>query len=238
MLPKAAYGVVKGAGKPEGFEPNEYKVRLVPGETTDFDHEDAYNITVTCQPSVLFGMTFAQHPDRWTECMVTPAIKREILSTPGYPKPLNRPPVKRQHIAQSSHGGLGVFATVDLKVGDLIFSERAIMILSPKIYMPSNFPAHFTTFQMQQAALCQKEKQIELVFGRLYTEHKKAYMALWNSHKEDGSGPLLGIFRTNAFRVECYEDDEQDAYVGVWNEASRFNHRKVYSLTQTPTTDR
>ncbi|KAG7094820.1 hypothetical protein E1B28_005633 [Marasmius oreades] len=207
-LPKPAYGVVKGAGKPEGFEPTEYKCKIVPAATTDFDSHKDVHLTATCQPSVLIGATFSQHPDRWTECLVTPAIKREILSTPGYPKPLNRPPGKRHHITQSPNGGLGVFATVDLKVGDLIFSERAIIISSPKIYQPPNLPAHFTTFQIHQAALCQKEKEIEIVFGRLHPEQREAYMALWNSHKEDGSGPLLGIFRTNAFHAGFYDDGE------------------------------
>ncbi|KAF9262218.1 SET domain-containing protein [Marasmius fiardii PR-910] len=188
---------------------------------------------MTCQPPVPVGSTFATYPDKWTECIITATLKQKILDTPGYPKPLNRPPEKRHRIGQSPYGGLGTFATVNLKAGDLIFSERAMMILSSAMYMPENVPSHFTPAQVYQAALVQNEKVVELGFDRLLDENKKAFMALWNSHKQDGSGPLMGIARTNAYMVDLYDDDENEdegekmeriPYSGIWDEGSRINH--------------
>ncbi|KAG7094822.1 hypothetical protein E1B28_005635 [Marasmius oreades] len=236
---RAVYGVVKGAGKLEGFEPAESELKALPASTTNFD--SGLQTIITCQPSVPINATPPQFPDGWSQCLITPTIKRKILSTPGYPKPLNRPTENRHRIARSPpSGGLGVFATVDTKAGVLIFSERAIMILSPVIRYPPNLPSHFTTTQRYQAALCQKEKDIEAVFGRLHEQHKEVFMALWNSHKEDGSGPLLGIVRTNSIEVDYYDDDDdmQFPYTGIWNEASRFNHRKVYSQILNPSSCR
>ncbi|KAF9262216.1 SET domain-containing protein [Marasmius fiardii PR-910] len=230
ILPKLPYGVLEDADKPVGFVPSEYPIQLAPAETTDDGASEGPGFAITCQPSVPNDATFSSHPDKWTECLVEPSIKRKILSTPGYPEPLNRPPEQRHRIGQSPYGGLGVFATVNLKTGDLIFSERAIMILSQKTpYQVGSIPSHFTTAQIQQAALAQKEKFVEAVFERLQEENKAAFMALHNSHKQDGSGPLMGVVRTNGFGIDLYDDDDNEGekqfpYVGIWNEGSRLNH--------------
>jgi hypothetical protein len=63
-------------------------------------------------------------------------------------------------------------------------------------------------------------------------ENKNAFMELANSHKDDGSGPILGIIRTNGFRVGSnifdgpeMREDGNNAYNGVIKIGSRINHR-------------
>ena len=58
------------------------------------------------------------------------------------------------------------------------------------------------------------------------------YKALANCHKNDGSGPIVGIQRTNGFRVGIYDADGKEinltakrAYTCVGADASRLNHR-------------
>src|SRR5690606_22646021 len=56
-------------------------------------------------------------------------------------------------------------------------------------------------------------------------------MSLANSHKEDGSGPILGIIRTNSLGI-MFRDSEADnefgtGYAAIPRIGSRFNHRLV-----------
>ena len=55
-----------------------------------------------------------------------------------------------------------------------------------------------------------QEQHLELVFNRMDEDRKEAYMALANSHKEDGSGPLLGVQRTNGFGVDLNQLTRND----------------------------
>ncbi|KAL0563104.1 hypothetical protein V5O48_018972, partial [Marasmius crinis-equi] len=93
-------------------------------------------------------------PGWYTMCITNPIVKRKILSTPGYPQPLAQPPGrgKRHKITSSPTGGLGVFATVDMKLGDLVFSERAILMTSPAVRSVMDLPPDSTEAEVRQAA--------------------------------------------------------------------------------------
>ena len=61
-------------------------------------------------------------------------------------------------------------------------------------------------------------------------ENREAFMALANSYTEDGSGPILGIFRTNGYQVpglydSGHEDDDAGACTSVLKVMLRINHR-------------
>ncbi|KAL0062972.1 hypothetical protein AAF712_010103 [Marasmius tenuissimus] len=205
-------GVVEGAGKPEGFKSvmDEATSTIHHSGTTSFGSQalESNMIVFTVQPAPSPDATRANHPDWYTMCIITPEIKRKILSTPGYPKPLNRPPQPRHRIAKSPVSGFGMFATADLELGDLVFSERAHLIMSPAIYQPANLPAHYTKAQIIQAALYEQEKTIEFGIGKLPKDMQEEYRALHNCHLHDGSGPLLGVLRTNSLCIEPgYHDD-------------------------------
>jgi hypothetical protein len=56
-------------------------------------------------------------------------------------------------------------------------------------------------------------------------------MALANSHKEDGSGPIVGITRTNGLGISGLRpgvDDGTNMYVAILKDISRLNHRQVH----------
>ncbi|KAK7032041.1 hypothetical protein VNI00_013409 [Paramarasmius palmivorus] len=103
---------------------------------------------------------------------------------------------RRFSIEEIPGKGRGLVATKDIKWSDLIFAER------PLIVHPAALPAnheslilegHFTGPQMQQIGLNEAERQLELLFAELSPQAQAAYKDLWNCHKEDGSGPILGI---------------------------------------------
>ncbi|KAF8876956.1 hypothetical protein BD779DRAFT_1650515, partial [Infundibulicybe gibba] len=74
------------------------------------------------------GATLAEYPDGWSECLVADKIKDKILSTPGFPAPLAHPP-KVHRIGSAPGKSLGIFATHDLDMGDLIYAERPLLVL-------------------------------------------------------------------------------------------------------------
>ncbi|KAJ8080103.1 hypothetical protein PM082_016931 [Marasmius tenuissimus] len=83
-----------------------------------------------------------------------------------------------------------------------------------------DIPEDFTQERILQVALLQAEKRLELLFAGLLKEQQKAYLALHNSHEHDGSGPLLGVLRTNSFGMIL----GGEIYSGVCKDASRLNH--------------
>ncbi|KAK1216255.1 hypothetical protein PQX77_021129 [Marasmius sp. AFHP31] len=222
-----------GAAKlPKGYEPSQpFQITgFHSPHTTDYGNEPPGALVCTALPAVTRQPTLSNYPDGWTQCLISPAAKRAIVNTPGFPQRIQRPPEVRHRIAPTSDRGVGIFAKVDLKAGDLIFSERPMLIATPTVPMPhpSQVPSYFTQQQVMQVGLQQAEKQLEMVFSRFLKEQQEAYMALYNSHKHDGSGPILGVMRTNSFGVLV----GGEIYGSVCKDASRFNHR--YPLIRPP----
>ena len=67
-------------------------------------------------------------------------------------------------------------------------------------------------------------------------ENQKKYMALSNSHKADGYGPLSGVMQTNSFGIKTAVEDPEGvawgaqkggSYAVVGELSSRLNHRCV-----------
>ena len=76
------------------------------------------------------------------------------------------------------------------------------------------------------------EQKLGTALDRLMMpEAKEEFMSLANSHKHDGSGPILGVIRTNGFRISFNQalpglnEDFGLGYSAVGIIASRFNHR-------------
>lgn len=67
---------------------------------------------------------------------------------------------------------------------------------------------------------------MQLSIDRMLPETRAAYMSLANSHLEDGSGPLVGISRTNSFGTRFEEGG--DRHSTVYDKLSRINHRYVH----------
>ena len=164
----------------------------------------------TTQPVQLIGTTLADEPDGWSQCYINGFVKRQILSTPGFPKPIARRSTSVHKIVDVPGKGLGIFSTQDLQPGDLIFAERPILVLPKAMSLPLDLPDHLSAEQQRQALMYEYEKQIlEPLFARVHPELQKAYLELHNAHKYDGSGPLLGVHRTNGFAVGLRDKGER-----------------------------
>ncbi|KAG6853239.1 hypothetical protein C0991_005826 [Blastosporella zonata] len=64
-------------------------------------------------------------------------------------------------------------------------------------------------------------------FERLDPDQQAAFLDLANAHKEDGSGPILGVIRTNGFEVAGVVDPEPNSggeYAAVCKIMCRINH--------------
>ncbi|KAJ2935378.1 hypothetical protein H1R20_g1715, partial [Candolleomyces eurysporus] len=85
--------------------------------------------------------------------------------------------------------------------------------------------------QIAQISLNHAEQFFKnMVDQQMTAEAKEGYMSLANSHKNDGSGPVFGIVRTNGFGIEFGEvvpgldEDFRTGYAAVARIGSRFNH--------------
>ncbi|TFK28251.1 hypothetical protein FA15DRAFT_716641 [Coprinopsis marcescibilis] len=150
-----------------------------------------------------------------------------------FPLPVPRFTVPKHVVKETDDSkGLGVYAIVDIAPGELIYAERPFMVLSQNTFYcnPPGLEA-MTKEQVQAYAINALEQSLEkLVQKHMFEEDRKEFMKLANSHKEDGSGPLTGIVRTNQIGVSMdtkigYEGEKAVARVG-----SRVNHSCVPNI--------
>ncbi|THU78220.1 hypothetical protein K435DRAFT_786345 [Dendrothele bispora CBS 962.96] len=121
----------------------------------------------------------------------------------------------------------------DIEYGELILTERPLLVFpaSPRHMSSLAYPKHFTIDQIQQAQLNQLEKLMETLVDQMPKENQEAYKKLANCHQEDGSGPLLGIARTNGFPIGDYYEpkipgfpEAATRYSATFKDISRINH--------------
>ena len=196
-------------------------------------------LVFTTIPTKMF--TGPRDPDGHSEWIVHGPTKAKVINAPGYPQPV--PKSKASYGTQSAYiikstpdMGLGVFATRDIKLGELIFAERPLLV-SPRSTVGLSLAntQHYNLKTQMAILMMEWEKTLEVAVGRMEPEDRNAFMELANSHKDDGSGPILGIIRTNGFRVGSnifdgpeIRADGNNAYSGVIKIGSRINHRYVY----------
>lgn len=130
-------------------------------------------------------------------------MKRKIASTPGLGSPVPVPLDKMYRISEAPGKGVGMLADRDINAGELVVAERPLVIVPAKIHThrPSMIPAHLTMEQVMQVLLCDTESMYSPVFDRLTPAAREAFYKLADSHLHDGSGPIMGRIRTNAFGV-------------------------------------
>ncbi|KAJ7641066.1 SET domain-containing protein [Roridomyces roridus] len=152
-----------------------------------------------------------------TECIFHPGSKEVLMQElPGFPQPMvnsleRNSPVR---VGEAPGKGLGVFASRVIEAGELIFSERPLLVAAQ--WLPTS-------------SLDQFEDILAVGVKQIGDEDKAAYMALMNSHLEDGSGPLTGIFRTNGLGIKGLRPDLKGVTAmctGVCDTISRINHRR------------
>lgn len=136
-----------------------------------------------------------------TECYISGYLKRKIVSTPGIGAAPPVPPEKVYRISEAHGKGLGMYATQDIHAGDLIVAERPLLVVPRNISStrPGEVPEYLTMHQIHQVMLHDTEQVYTALLERQDPERKEAFMKLANSHRSDGSGPILGRVRTNGF---------------------------------------
>ncbi|KAG5649505.1 hypothetical protein H0H81_003420 [Sphagnurus paluster] len=126
-----------------------------------------------------------------------------------------RPPEIR-HRAGDSPFGTGILAACNIKMGDLVMSERPLLVV------PTAPPlAEEQSFQFEAISLV----PICIMQPAACT----AFFKLHNMHTEDGSGPIFGRIRTNCIQVPLKSEDGTRTgvnfvYSAIFNEILYINH--------------
>jgi hypothetical protein len=181
-----------------------------------------------------------EHPDGHTECMVLGSTKAQIVRCPIYLSN-SIPKVARGTVVikdAPEGAGLGMFAERDIKFGELVLAERPLLMV-PAVagYIPRGGAEvdEYTFEQYMSIMRHEQEIGLEVALGRMSPRNLAAYKALANAHMEDGSGPLLGVLRTNGFGINVDEltgttsgPDLPCIYSIVDKDASRINHRYAF----------
>ncbi|CAK5281855.1 unnamed protein product [Mycena citricolor] len=217
-LRPAPYGKQKKIVVPEG-----YGSTLKITEKDPLSGSDPNPDSMTCTTMPQTGDTIDER--HLTECLFFSGSKEVLLSIAGFPHEMQQPSEAAHRVGPAGDKGLGMFSTRLIGAGELIMSERPLAILPRG--MPTPVPPNFTQKQAMQLAMDEHEQMCAIAVNRLLPEAKAAFWALTNTHKEDGSGPIAGIMRTNGIAAENLRPGVQSAmgiYSAVCKEISRMNH--------------
>ncbi|TFK31211.1 hypothetical protein BDQ12DRAFT_708041 [Crucibulum laeve] len=226
---KFSYGKVADAGPPEGYTEHQTFTKEMNAER--LDHPEG-RLLYTTIPAQYSNSSYDDEPIGWSECLITGSVKRQIYETPEFGRAPPQSDRVSFRIRPTPDMGLGMFATCSLKMGDLILSERPL-IVTPVVARPDvQIPRSFTHEQIRQVILFEWEKNLEICVDRMFPENRKAFYTLANAHTEDGSGPIMGRIRTNGYGVIEKLYDKELAHLAVCDKLSYINHSCRPNVTQ------
>nr|GAT49082.1 predicted protein [Mycena chlorophos] len=213
-------GKVEKVEVPKGFE---IKLNGKGRKFEDHAIDSSGSYICTTMPPVRGATT----KEPTTECLFVPGTKEIFLNeTPGFPRALPPPPtIPTVRVVELPGKGSGLVAARSFKQGDLILTERPLLMLPVGIAVRR--PATFTDAQIQQHALNETERYNQVVVERMEEQRRVAFFELHNSHTEDGSGPIHGRARTNGIALANLQPGVLDAashYSAVGDLISRINH--------------
>ncbi|KAF9532840.1 hypothetical protein CPB83DRAFT_846461 [Crepidotus variabilis] len=171
--------------------------------------------------------------DGMAHVVLADSIRFNLLGATGIPSRIPKQGRILHDIKPTSQMGLGVFSNCHLKRGDLIFCERPLLVVPsvlPGILIKRPDNVKFTPQQEARAYMMEFELLLSTVFKRMGEGDQAAYRSLGNCHQygEDGVGPLYGIFRTNAFNLDEFQDtavpQSLQQHSVVCRIGSRINH--------------
>ncbi|KAF8870749.1 hypothetical protein CPB84DRAFT_829058 [Gymnopilus junonius] len=241
-LPKTPFTI------PEGYKS---KITMAAGHRLEIDYP-AGTMLFTTIPSR--NITDPLDPDGHSEFWCDAATKGKIVNAPGYLKPIPKPRSSGSSspayiVKATPTKGLGVFATKDIQMGELIFAERPLLVVprgNHKVVQMLNLDLDLDLAldlddeKHKEMVMLEWEKQLEVAVGRMLKKDREAFMELANSHtgeQGDGSGPILGIVRTNGFSMsgkvfdgEKLWDDGANGYSGIVKIGSRINHSCIPNI--------
>ncbi|TFY76104.1 hypothetical protein EWM64_g7907 [Hericium alpestre] len=159
-------------------------------------------------------------------------MKFPILTQPGFLHPVPEPRAPALRVATVEGKRLGLFTTRDIDAGEVIFAERALLIVS-SVEWCMTFAGNERGAEFRAHAIRDKEAVMKALVKTLPHEKRAAYRALPNVHPRDECGPLWGVARTNgsgimplllAMVVPDMVEHEQLKFLGVCETLSHLNH--------------
>ncbi|OCH91994.1 SET domain-containing protein [Obba rivulosa] len=173
------------------------------GETTD----DMTHLVLTVVPP---SSPLLPDPDMYSALISFKTQKEKLLAIPGFPTSFTTPspPVYRVQRAGGRFQGLGMFATQEVHIGDLIVRERALLITTQ--YVPPGPDGRPNIHAFDVA-----------VHQQMSAPRRAMYLALSNIFPE--LPQTLGILNTNSLYIGALPG-YNGACGGVFNDISRINH--------------
>ncbi|KAF9065431.1 hypothetical protein BDP27DRAFT_59429 [Rhodocollybia butyracea] len=192
-------------------------------------------LVCTCLPAKLISVTRATNLDGWTECLLTGLVKRTILETPSFPQSLSQPKKSLHYIADAPAAGeatskplTGLHASTSIEMGDLVFSERPVLIVPASIRIGEIFVEHLSHEEQNRLVMKHWLETLETVFHRVSKKDQEAFWKLRDIWQKDGKKSIHGIVQTNGFKVTGLEDPGLEGnlgmYSGVCIQMSQINH--------------
>jgi hypothetical protein len=158
----------------------------------------------------------SQGMDVFTFCLFPPGVKEKVLAIPKFPGPpfmLSALQYKFR-IGPVPGAGIGMFATWDLKAGDLIMAERPLF-LGPQAMPIVNLEGGVHPDTILKT----------LIDERMDPLSRDIFMKLHNCKGPDTS-KIRGIMDTNSLALSAMPGHDAQ-YGGVFEHISRINHRLV-----------
>ncbi|KAL1745552.1 hypothetical protein HDZ31DRAFT_36187 [Schizophyllum fasciatum] len=194
-----------------------------PADRLDFDAKSLVFTTIPTQSEDVAAHTPAERRDSWTEAIVDGQTKKAIFSQRGFPQPVRYPtsPCHRIGPAEGSKGQ-GIFATRNIKPGELILAERPLALV-PRVLIFGD-PASPTAAPDPTVT----EAHLEFLSQRLLVERREALLRLVAQPALENLRPISARLTVNVFPINGYRFGEmegsQGRYVAAYENISRINH--------------
>ncbi|KAJ3813949.1 hypothetical protein F5876DRAFT_34045, partial [Lentinula aff. lateritia] len=212
--------------------------QLIEDSPSDMLNYEPHELICTTQPAVPIDATLEHYPDGWTECLITGLMKQTVLQTPSFCQPLSQPVHASHRVGTASAPDdptlkplPGLYATKKLDMGDLILSERPVLIVPAMMRVGEIFNELLSQLDNHDKATVvrnQWQESLETVFGRLSKEDQEKFWALRDIHQRNREKSIDGIVKTNGFAILGLADpgleDNDGAYSGVFLVLSQLNH--------------
>ncbi|KAF8963508.1 hypothetical protein BDZ97DRAFT_1758581 [Flammula alnicola] len=146
-----------------------------------------------------------------------------------------------QHLQDTPGMALGVYATRDLRVGDLVMAEPPLLVMPVRQPRTIMVPPGAKQEEATKILAGEMNRIVETALGKMTPEQSKAFTELENVRMDvaEQGGPIVGIVHTNSFRVPLYDgsaaddltqsDVERCCTVLSPRYASRINHSRQSS---------
>ncbi|KAJ3908175.1 hypothetical protein F5879DRAFT_399539 [Lentinula edodes] len=212
--------------------------QLIEDSPSEMLNYEPHELICTTQPAVPIDATREQYPDGWTECLITGLMKQTVLQTPSFCQPLSQPVHTSYRVGTASAPNgptskplLGLYATKKLEMGDLILSERPVLIVPAMMRVGEIFNELLSQLDSHDQATVvsnQWQETLETVFGRLSKEDQEEFWKLRDIRQRNGKKSIDGIVKANGFAILGLADpgleDNNGAYSGVCLVLSQLNH--------------